>query len=399
MQLRVLFVGFDTSRLTFLDRLVEGLSRQGVHITISGPNRKVIDGFPAGKVGWLWAPSWQGFALVRVLNILLMLIRGLPSKRLPWLRQLASSRKTIRDKLVALYRYLPFLHGEWDVIYFSWNSAAVDYLGLFELGMPVVISCRGSQINIRPHLNGQMRFVSLLKQTFVKAAIVHCVSENILRNAEVLGLDPYKAVIIHPAINPAVFTPTAQHRDNDPIKLVSTGSLIWTKGYEYLLISVSMLIDKGIKAELHIIGEGSERSRILFTAQDLNIASQVVLHGKLSPSEVIQQLQQSDIFILSSLSEGVSNAVLEAMSCGLPVVTTECGGMREAIQDGVEGFVVPVRDPESMADALQKLAEDPDLRTKMGRAGRERILNEFHSQQQIEAFVKMFESVRVNETN
>ena len=73
--------------------------------------------------------------------------------------------------------------------------------------------------------------------------------------------------------------------------------------------------------------------------------------------------------------------------------------MREAVQDGVQGFVVPVRDPESMAEAVQKLALDPDLRKSMGRAGRERVLAEFNSQTQIEAFVNLFESVRVNETN
>ncbi len=398
-KLRVLFVGMGTSEVTFLNRLVDGLARQGVHVTLSSPRRKLLERFPAGKVDWLWAPSWHGFGLVRIFRILLMLIRGLPGKRLRWLRQQIKSRVTVRGKLAALHRYLPFLRGEWDMIYFPWNSAAVDYLGLFDLGIPVVISCRGSQINIRPHRHGQERYVSLLKQTLKKAAAVHCVSEDILANAVGLGLDPERAVVIRPAVDPAVFSSVTEEYQNNPIKLITTGSLIWRKGYEYLLMSVKILLDKGIVADLHIIGEGAERSRILFTAQDLGIATQVILHGKLPPVEVIQQLRQSDIFVLSSLSEGISNAVLEAMSCGLPVVTTDCGGMREAVRDGVEVFVVPVRDPEAMAEALQKLALAPDLRKSMGKAGRERVLAEFNSQSQIEAFVKLFESVRVNETN
>ena len=398
-QLRVLFVGLGTTNVTFLNRLVDSLAREGVHITISSSKRRVVDRFPKGKVDWLWAPSWQGFSPVRIFRILLMLIRGLPSKRLKWLREIINSRETFRDKLAALHHYLPFLRGEWDVIYFPWNSAAVDYFGLFDLGIPVVISCRGSQINIRPQRKGQERYVSFLKQTLKKAAAVHCVSEDILANAVSLGLDPKRAVVIRPAVDPAVFSSVTEECQNNPIKLITTGSLIWIKGYEYLLMSVKILLDNGIIADLHIIGEGVERSRILFTAQDLNISSQVFLHGKLPPAEVIQQLQQSDIFVLSSLSEGISNAVLEAMSCGLPVVTTDCGGMREAVQDGVEGFVVPVRDPEAMAEALHKLALDSDLRKSMGRAGRERVLADFNSQSQIQAFVNLFESVRVNETN
>lgn len=399
-QLRVLFVGLGNSEVTFLNRLVDGLARRGVHVTISSPKRKMISDISEGKVTWIWAPSWDGSLIVRFLRILLMLMRGLASKRLTWLRQIFNSRETVRGKLAVLNRYLPFLRGEWDVIYFPWNATAISYLGLFDLGIPVVISCRGSQINIRPHRQGQERYVSLLKQTLKKAAAVHCVSEDILSNAVVLGLDPGKAVVIHPAVDPDFFSPlSSDNPQNRPLKLITIGSLVWNKGYEYLLMAVKLLNDCRIFSELHIIGKGAELNRILFTAQDLDISSQVFLHGKLPPAEVIQQLQQSDIFVLSSLSEGISNAVLEAMSCSLPIVTTECGGMREAVQDGVQGLVVPVRDPESMAEAVQKLALDPDLRKSMGRAGRERVLAEFNSQTQIEAFVNQFESVRVNETN
>jgi len=399
IQLRLLFMGLGTPEVTFLNRLIEGLARQGVHVTICGPNRKMVDGFPAEKADWLLAPSWHGSDLIRVWQILQMLIRGIPGTRCKWFGKLFRSRKTLSGRLAAFHRYLPFLRGDWDVIYFPWNSTAVDYIDLFDLGIPVVISCRGSQINIRPFSKGQESYVNLLKQSLGKAAAVHCVSEDILSNAVGLGLDPEKAVVIHPAVDPQSFLPCFDNSQNDPIKLITTGSLVWNKGYEYLLMSVRLLNERGMNAELHIIGEGAERSRVLFTAQDLDIASQVVLHGKLSPAEVIQQLQQSDIFVLSSLSEGISNAVLEAMSCGLPVVTTDCGGMREAVQNGVEGFVVPVREPEAMADALQKLVLDSALRKRMGGAGRKRVLAEFNSQMQIEAFVKLFESVRVNEAN
>jgi glycosyltransferase involved in cell wall biosynthesis len=104
-------------------------------------------------------------------------------------------------------------------------------------------------------------------------------------------------------------------------------------------------------------------------------------------------LQRADVFVLASLSEGISNAVLEAMACGLPIVTTDCGGMREAITDGVEGFVVPVRDSESMANALEKLIADKVLRAEMGCRARERILGGFTLERQVEQFLAMYEEL------
>jgi len=80
------------------------------------------------------------------------------------------------------------------------------------------------------------------------------------------------------------------------------------------------------------------------------------------------------------------------MSCGLPVVTSDCGGVREAVTDGEEGFVIPVRDPQSMAAALEILAHDPDLRRRMGQAGRARVIKDFHVQDHVDAFISLFES-------
>ncbi len=77
------------------------------------------------------------------------------------------------------------------------------------------------------------------------------------------------------------------------------------------------------------------------------------------------------------------------MSCGLPVVTTACGGMREAVSDGVEGFLVPTRAPAALSAALHKLAVDPSLRQRMGQAGRERIIKDFQLSDQVDAFIRL----------
>jgi glycosyltransferase involved in cell wall biosynthesis len=111
------------------------------------------------------------------------------------------------------------------------------------------------------------------------------------------------------------------------------------------------------------------------------------------PEQVREAMQRSDLFLHSSLSEGISNAALEAMACGLPVVTSDGGGMKEAVHDGIEGFVVPLRDPVAAADAVAKLARDPALRARMGRAGRARVESTFRLDEQIARFIALYERV------
>ncbi len=391
--LRLLVVGYGKTEVTFINRLINRLAKLDAHITISSARRPHYQKFPPENVDWLWTPPWKDGAFLRVMRVFSLLIKGVHFKRFSWLVSQVKQAPTAFKKFLALHLYLPFARGQWDVIYFPWNSTSVDYLGLFDLDMPVVLSCRGSQINISPFLSGQQQYFELLKNTFEKASAVHCVSQDILSTAVALGLDPKKAVVIRPAVDPLFFSPGAVPYNNDPIQLITTGTLIWRKGYEYLLMALRKMKDRGISAELHIIGDGPERIRILFTANDLDLTSQVILHGKLSPTEVVDLLQQADIFVLSSLSEGISNAVLEAMSCGLPVVTTDCGGMREAIQEGVEGYKVPLRDPETMAEKLELLATNKDLRELLGTNARKRVLTDFSLDTQAKEFYQLFSSV------
>jgi len=166
-----------------------------------------------------------------------------------------------------------------------------------------------------------------------------------------------------------------------------------------LVHAVAILRESGIDARLEIIGDGPDRDRVVYSAHDLEIEDHVQFSGALPPTQVRDRLQQADVFALSSLSEGISNAVLEAMSCGLPIVTTDCGGMREAVTDGVEGFVTPTRDPRAIAAALCKLAASHELRHSMGAAARLRIEREFTLPRQIDAWMNMLSEVAAGKSH
>ena len=391
--IKLLILGYDQTKITFLNRLIRGLIEQDIQVILATTHPEGVKAQFHGELRTLKLVPLRNILFIQTFRFFSLLIGTLWSNKRQWLLQVVFEQSDLKQKLGMFFRYAPFCQSDFNLIYFPWNSPAITYQKLFDLGLPIVISCRGSQINIRPNLPGQEDYLNGVKKTLQKAAAVHCVSVDIQREAQKYGLDPQKSVVIRPAVDPEKFRPSASPLQNSRLQIVTTGSLIWNKGFEYLLMAFQMLAQENIAAELHIIGQGVMEQAIRFTIQDLGLDGLVHLHGRLHPEQVLAKLQQSDIFVLSSLSEGLSNAVLEAMSCGLPVVSTDCGGMSEAVTDGVEGFLVPLRDPQTMAAALIKLAKDPALRSRMGSAGRVHILKEFRLKDQISVFTCLFRNV------
>ena len=391
ISIKLIIIGIVWPPDTFLQRLIRGLIDAGIEVTVACDEKPSHEWLSHPNFRWLWTPTWNMSAPNRLWSLISLIFCGLlRAPKAVW--QIINLRaESFNARLKTWYRLLPFVGHRWDVTYFPWNSAAIEYLTLSDMGTPVVVSCRGSQINVAPHDPNRQAVRQELSTNFQKAAAVHCVSEAIKMEATYCGLDPRKAWVIRPAVDPGFFHPGERLKSGNGIfNIISTGDLIWRKGSEYALLAVRNLLDQGIPAQFHIIGDGPEYSRLLYTIGDLNLDGKVLLHGRLAPLEVRNRLQEADAFLFSSLSEGIANAVLEAMACGLPVVTTDCGGMTEAVTDGVEGLVVPVRDPEAMAGALARLATDPALSSRLGQAARQRILKDFSLDRQVAKFIEMY---------
>lgn len=395
--LRLLVAGLRWPPETFLERLIDGLLQAGMQVTVATANRPGAGWQQKPGFSWLPTPAWEGNSLWRLLRLAGYLGRALGASPgdLQRLAQHVRQNSSRKEQLTLWQRWAPYAGRRWDVLYFPWNSGAIDHLALFDLGMPVVLSCRGAQINISPHDPRNACLPQALQQTFEKAVRVHCVSRAIQEEASQFGLDPVKAVVIRPAVDPDFFLPALRPgKSNKTFTIVSTGSLIWRKGYEYALLSIRQLKALGVPVRYQIIGQGPEDQHLRYTIHDLGLEQQVELLGVQPPEAVRARLQVADVFLLCSLSEGISNAALEAMACALPVATTDCGGMREAVSDGVEGFVVPLRQPQAMGQALQMLWRDPALRRQMGARARARVLADFNQNRQIPQFVALFQQAR-----
>ena len=388
--LRVLVAGLSWPPETFLERLLVGLALSGVEVVVASPRR------PSGMpVQWISAPSWRGPSPVR-------LLRSVGSAAAAWVRSPAETKMALdgdqragaRRQVRALHDLAPPIGRDWDVLYFPWNSAAAAHLPLFGIGKPVVVSCRGTQLNIAPHNPRRRADVARYFTALERATVVHCVSDDLERIVVGQGIPRGKVRVIRPAVDPSFFSPgRVTVNPEQGLRLVTTGSLIWRKGHVSLLLALRALLDTGRRTHLRVIGDGPEHQRLLYTIGDLGLSDSVDLLGRHDETQVRNELRQADIFVLSSLSEGISNAALEAMSCGLPVVSTDVGGMAEAIRDGVEGRLVPPRDPEATAEALAQLGGDRQLRLQMGAAARERVVSQFSLERHIAAWRELLDTV------
>ncbi|HSV74419.1 MAG TPA: hypothetical protein VLH79_11740, partial [Chthonomonadales bacterium] len=151
--LRLLVAGIAWPPETFIRRLLVGLVDAGVEVTVGSARSPHRGPDAEPRVRWRPMPTWDAPMPLRVTRLAAMAARAALAGRSD-LRTMAAAAPrgtTPRDRLRRWNMWLPFAGGRWDLIYFPWNSAAVAYLPAFDLGMPVIVSCRGAQVSIAPH--------------------------------------------------------------------------------------------------------------------------------------------------------------------------------------------------------------------------------------------------------
>ncbi len=164
--------------------------------------------------------------------------------------------------------------------------------------------------------------------------------------------------------------------DVDAPVLISVGRLVYAKAHEVLVASMPAVLKEFPNTKVEIYGEGVLRADLESQIERLGVSNSVQLLGQ--SDNVARHLANADVFILSSRSEGLPIALLEAMSAGLPCIATKVEGVDEVIIEGQHGLVVPVEDPEALAQAILQLLRDPAARSKMGAEARQRV-SEFYT--------------------
>jgi len=163
--------------------------------------------------------------------------------------------------------------------------------------------------------------------------------------------------------------------------------LVDFKGVDVTLKAFTLLKDKPVF--LHVFGEGPLRPKLEKFIKENHLSNKVLLYGKKPNELIIEYMKASDIFIMPSRREGLSSAILEALSCGLPIIASNVGGNRFAVKNGYNGFLYSPEDYEELAKLIDILAEDNELRELMGRRSIEIWRNSFSPSSVIREFLKI----------
>jgi len=166
-------------------------------------------------------------------------------------------------------------------------------------------------------------------------------------------------------------------------------SLSPVKCHDHLLQAFAQVHRQLPHTRLLLIGDGPLRPQIELQIAALGLNDAVNLLGNRADLEAL--LPALDVAVLTSSTEGMSNALLEAMACGLPIVATAVGGNLQLVQHGISGLLFPVGQPTALADALLALAQAPDTRQRMGLAARERIEREFSLDSMVRSFDRLYQ--------
>lgn len=267
------------------------------------------------------------------------------------------------------------IQNHYDLVH-SFFAFPSGYLCLKTAGqIPYLVALRGSDV---PGYNTRLKLDYILlnglfKKIWRNADAVIANSRGLAELATKFQPDMNIGVICN-GINTDMFHPTSEQQISSPIQLLTVCRLIGRKRIHLLIEALSRIHKKGFDAELNIVGEGNLLNQLQSLAAELSVSESVRFHGLIEYENLPLIYQQNHIFIMSSEHEGMSNAMLEAMASGLPIVTTPCEGVEELI-DPHNGTVVYNDSAEAIAEAVCQLLQQQEHYKAMCLAARQKAMN------------------------
>jgi glycosyltransferase involved in cell wall biosynthesis len=235
--------------------------------------------------------------------------------------------------------------------------------------LPYIISLRGSDV---PGEHGRLKLdYKVLAPVFRKiwrkaTALVAC--SNGLKDRALQFMPSAFIDVIPNGVELDKFYPAQAKVEQDKLRLLTVGRLSVIKRIEMLIDAIAILHKNGHKLHMTIVGGGPMEQQLKQIALQEGLSDLVEFMGRINPEEIPDIYRKNDIFISASIQEGMSNAMLEAMASGLPIITTRCEGVEELITDN--GRVIERSSAEEVANAIQKLSTDHKSRKQMALAAR-----------------------------
>lgn len=261
-------------------------------------------------------------------------------------------------------------------------------------GLGFLFSDHPKAKGLRPFVLPVLRLAARVKDSWT--VVQNNQDAEILVRMKVAALNRLQ-VIVSSGVDTQQFSPNGEVRADGnsltPVVLMAA-RLLWDKGVKEFVEAARLLREKGVVAEFWLVGKPDDGNPMCVSEDWLRERQTEGLIKWLGHRDDMPQLlHQADIAVLPSYHEGVPRFLLEAAACGLPLVATDIEGCRTIVRHGENGFLVPIRDPKALADAIEQLVVDRKLRARMGQASREIAVREFDQRKILEEWLRLYERV------
>tara|TARA_B100001250_G_C19807826_1_gene794225 strand:+ start:1624 stop:2811 length:1188 start_codon:yes stop_codon:yes gene_type:complete len=299
-----------------------------------------------------------------------------------------------RDKTIGVdwwVKTLPVVNNLPDIFHIQWAKSLSSWFFLKEdFNVKILISLRGAHINYSPIADSKLKDEYL--RYFPMVDQFHAVSNAIAKESLRYGADMDKINLIYSGVNLSKLKKFKKsYALQSPVQILSVGRYHWKKGYHYALYVLKKLLNNNKNIRYTIISSNKPNDEILFIIDDLDLGNYVRFDSYSSQSEVYNKMEQVDFLLLPSVEEGIANVVLESMAIGLPVISSDCGGMDEVIKDRHNGLLFESRNLNQMfSKIIDYLDFNETQRTNLATNAKDHIIKYHNSENQCIMMEKLF---------
>ena len=360
----------------FIENLIQSLAGEGVRVYLFGRIKSSVN-YSDNNIFLFPTPNQPLLLIGFILIQIICLIFNEPRK---FVKLAAYYRNFSKNESIGFLNWwgkvLPVVNHLPDIFHIQWAKALPNWFFLKDLfRVKMVVSFRGTHINYSPLADEKLakQYLSLFPRVDRFHAVSRAIATESGKYDDAVG---QKTDVIYSAVNleSLQFYIKTNWDAHNPFHFISVGRHHWIKGYHYVLSALKNLQGINLFANYTIITQDQPSDEILYQIDDLSLQNYVTMACLDTQEEVYRKMRSADCLLLPSISEGIANVVLEAMAIGLPVISSECGGMMEIIEHEKDGFLFRNRDVDHLIQIMTDMINQySDERKSISRRARLKV--------------------------
>ena len=302
--------------------------------------------------------------------------------------------KSFYEQWMRFCRFIPVLLYKPDVFHLQWASKIDRWMFLKQAyNCKIALSLLGSNLNVDPISNPNLK--ELYLKHFPNIDGFQAVSNDLAKTSINFGAKPEMVNVIRTTILEDTFKHfKIKAISNKTLELVSVGRHHWIKGYKYVILALAFLKRQGVIVNYTIIAQGLVPDELSFLVQQFGIQNQVSFKAGLPQEKLFSYMQNFDVLVLPSLSEGVANVALEAMTLGIPVISSDCGGMSEIIINNETGWLVPIANPLALSRAIIEFSNaTEEIKQRIIQKAFKLVSTQFDTEKVVSEYLEFYKTI------